>query len=110
MLPEAETLCATATARMALIARVGRVVLVELAGDDVKAAFAIEDVVNNDRLISASFACTSAAWAEVTRAARLWPDRAQPADHPPVPAGCLRGRLSGAAGRVPARGVGSSWT
>jgi threonine dehydrogenase-like Zn-dependent dehydrogenase len=41
-------------------------VLVGLAGSDVKAAFGIDDAVNNDLLISASFAYTSAAFAEVT--------------------------------------------
>ena len=40
-------------------------VLVGLAGNDVKAALPIDDVVNNDLRISASFAYTSAAWAEV---------------------------------------------
>jgi threonine dehydrogenase-like Zn-dependent dehydrogenase len=46
--------------------RAGRVVLVGLAGNDVKAAFGIDDAVNNDLLISASFAYTSAAFAKVT--------------------------------------------
>jgi 2-desacetyl-2-hydroxyethyl bacteriochlorophyllide A dehydrogenase len=46
--------------------RGGRVVLAGLAGNDVKAAFPIDDAVNNDLLISASFAYTSAAFAEVT--------------------------------------------
>ncbi len=41
-------------------------VLVGLAGNDVTAALRIDDVVNNDLLVSASFAYTSAAWAEVT--------------------------------------------
>ena len=41
-------------------------VLVGLAGNNVKAGLPIDDVVNNDLLISASFAYTSAAWAEVT--------------------------------------------
>ena len=49
-----------------LARRGGRVVLAGLAGNDVKAALPIDDVVNNDLLISASFAYTSAAWAEVT--------------------------------------------
>jgi 2-desacetyl-2-hydroxyethyl bacteriochlorophyllide A dehydrogenase len=49
-----------------LARRGGRVVLIGLAGNDVKAAFPIDDVVNNDLLISASFGYTSAAWAEVT--------------------------------------------
>jgi 2-desacetyl-2-hydroxyethyl bacteriochlorophyllide A dehydrogenase len=46
--------------------RGGRVVLVGLAGNGVKAGLPIDDVVNNDLRISASFAYTSAAWAEVT--------------------------------------------
>ena len=41
-------------------------VLVGLAGNDVKAGLPIDNVVNNDLRISASFAYTSAAWAEVT--------------------------------------------
>ena len=49
-----------------LARRGGRVVLVGLAGNDVKAGLPIDDVVNNDLQISASFAYTSAAWAEVT--------------------------------------------
>jgi len=49
-----------------LARRGGRVVLVGLAGNDVRAGLPIDDVVNNDLLISASFAYTSAAWAEVT--------------------------------------------
>jgi threonine dehydrogenase-like Zn-dependent dehydrogenase len=51
---------------LGLARRGGRVVLVGLAGNDVKAAFGIDDAVNNDLLISASFAYTSAAFAEVT--------------------------------------------
>jgi L-iditol 2-dehydrogenase len=51
---------------LGLARRGGRVVLVGLAGNDVKAAFAVDDAVNNDLLISASFAYTSAAFAEVT--------------------------------------------
>jgi len=51
---------------LCLARRGGRVVLVGLAGNGVKAALPIDDVVNNDLLISASFAYTSAAWAEVT--------------------------------------------
>jgi threonine dehydrogenase-like Zn-dependent dehydrogenase len=46
--------------------RGSRVVLVGLAGNDVKAGLPIDDVVNNDLLIGASFAYASAAWAEVT--------------------------------------------
>jgi len=49
-----------------LARRGGRVVLVGLAGNDVTARFPVDGVVNNDLLISASFAYTSAAWAEVT--------------------------------------------
>jgi 2-desacetyl-2-hydroxyethyl bacteriochlorophyllide A dehydrogenase len=48
-----------------LARRGGRVVLVGLAGTDVTAALRIDDAVNNDLLISASFAYTSAAFAEV---------------------------------------------
>lgn len=48
-----------------LARRGGRVVLVGLAGNDVKAAFPVDDAVNNDLRISASFAYTSAAFAEV---------------------------------------------
>ena len=51
---------------LALARRGGRVVLVGLAGNDVKAGLPIDDVVNDDLRISASFAYTSAAWAEVT--------------------------------------------
>ena len=50
---------------LSLARRGGRVVLVGLAGNDVKAAFGIDNAVNNDLLISASFAYTSAAFAEV---------------------------------------------
>jgi L-iditol 2-dehydrogenase len=50
---------------LALPRRGGRVVLVGLAGNDVKAKFPIDDAVNNDLLISASFAYTSASFAEV---------------------------------------------
>jgi len=51
---------------LGLARRGGRVVLAGLAGNGVKAALPIDDVVNDDLLISASFAYTSAAWAEVT--------------------------------------------
>jgi L-iditol 2-dehydrogenase len=51
---------------LGLARRGGRVVLVGLAGNDVTARLRIDDVVNDDLLISASFAYTSAAWAEVT--------------------------------------------
>jgi L-iditol 2-dehydrogenase len=50
---------------LGLARRGGRVVLVGLAGNDVTAAFPIDGAVNNDLLISASFAYTSAAFAEV---------------------------------------------
>jgi len=43
-----------------------RVVLIRLAGNGVTAGFLIDEAVNNDLLISASFAYTSAAWAEGT--------------------------------------------
>jgi L-iditol 2-dehydrogenase len=51
---------------LGLARRGGRVVLIGLAGNGVTAGFPIDNVVNNDLLISASFAYTSAAWAEVT--------------------------------------------
>ncbi len=51
---------------LGLARRGGRVVLIGLAGDGVTARFPVDDVVNNDLRISASFAYTSAAWAEVT--------------------------------------------
>jgi threonine dehydrogenase-like Zn-dependent dehydrogenase len=51
---------------LSLACRGGRVVLVGLAGNDVQAAFPVDDAVNNDLLISASFAYTSGAFAEVT--------------------------------------------
>jgi threonine dehydrogenase-like Zn-dependent dehydrogenase len=41
------------------------VVLLGLAGNGVTAALPIDDVVNNDLAITASFGYTSAAWAEV---------------------------------------------
>jgi 2-desacetyl-2-hydroxyethyl bacteriochlorophyllide A dehydrogenase len=50
---------------LGLARRGGRVVLVGLAGNDVTAAFPVDDAVNNDLLISASFAYTSGAFAEV---------------------------------------------
>ena len=40
-------------------------ILLGLAGNGVTARFLVDDVVNNDLRISASFAYTSAAWAEV---------------------------------------------
>jgi threonine dehydrogenase-like Zn-dependent dehydrogenase len=50
---------------LGLARRGGRVVLLGLAGKDVRAAFPVDDVVNNDLLIAASFAYTSAAFGEV---------------------------------------------
>jgi hypothetical protein len=53
------------------------VVLLGLAGNGVTAGLPIDDVVNNDLAITASFGYTSAAWAQVAgllRAARsTWP-------------------------------------
>jgi hypothetical protein len=43
-----------------------RVLLLGLAGNRVNAGFPIDDVVNNDLVITASFGYTSGAWAEVT--------------------------------------------
>jgi L-iditol 2-dehydrogenase len=48
-----------------LARRGGRVVLLGLAGNGVTARFPVDDVVNNDLRISASFSYTSAAWTEV---------------------------------------------
>lgn len=50
---------------LALARRGGRVVLLGLAGQDVRAAFPVDDVVNNDLLIAASFGYTSAAFGGV---------------------------------------------
>jgi L-iditol 2-dehydrogenase len=50
---------------IALARRGGRVVLLGLAGNGVNARLPIDDVVNNDLAITASFGYTSAAWAEV---------------------------------------------
>jgi L-iditol 2-dehydrogenase len=50
---------------IALARRGGRVVLLGLAGNGVTAGLPIDDVVNNDLAITASFGYTSAAWAEV---------------------------------------------
>jgi len=50
---------------LGLARRGGRVVLLGLAGNDVRAAFPVDDVVNNDLLIAASFGYTSAAFGEV---------------------------------------------
>ena len=49
-----------------LARRGGRVVLLGLAGTGARATFPIDDVVNNDLVIAASFGYTSAAWADVT--------------------------------------------
>lgn len=49
-----------------LVRRGGRVLLLGLAGNGVKAGFPVDDVVNNDLVITASFGYTSAAWSEVT--------------------------------------------
>jgi 2-desacetyl-2-hydroxyethyl bacteriochlorophyllide A dehydrogenase len=84
---------------LGLARRGGRVVVVGLAGNDVTAAFRIDDAVNNDLLISASFAYTSAAFAEVTGLLSTGQIRPRPADHPPLPARGLRGGLPGAAVR-----------
>jgi 2-desacetyl-2-hydroxyethyl bacteriochlorophyllide A dehydrogenase len=48
-----------------LARRGGRVVLLGLAGHDVRARFPVDDVVNNDLAILASFGYTSAAFGEV---------------------------------------------
>jgi L-iditol 2-dehydrogenase len=63
---EAAGTAAAVERALGLARRGGRVVLVGLAGYDVTARFRIDDVINNDLLISASFSYTSAAWAEVT--------------------------------------------
>jgi threonine dehydrogenase-like Zn-dependent dehydrogenase len=54
------------SARWAWPAAAAGVVLVGLAGNDVTAPCPIDDAVNNDLPISASFVYTSAAYAEVT--------------------------------------------
>jgi L-iditol 2-dehydrogenase len=51
---------------LALARRGGRVVLVGLAGAGATARLPVDDVVNNDLRIRASFAYTSADWAEAT--------------------------------------------
>jgi 2-desacetyl-2-hydroxyethyl bacteriochlorophyllide A dehydrogenase len=61
-----------------LARRGGRVVLIGLAGHGVKAGFPIDDVINNDLQISASFGYTSAAWAEVTALLRAGQVRLAP--------------------------------
>jgi 2-desacetyl-2-hydroxyethyl bacteriochlorophyllide A dehydrogenase len=50
---------------IALARRGGRLVLLGLAGNGVKAGLPIDDVVNNDLAITASFGYTSAAWGQV---------------------------------------------
>jgi L-iditol 2-dehydrogenase len=50
---------------LALARRGGRVVLLGLAGNNARAAFPVDDVVNGDLTITASFGYTSAAFAEV---------------------------------------------
>ncbi len=81
---------------LGLARRSGRVVLIGLAGNDVTARFRIDDAINDDLLISASFAYTSAAFTEI--AALLSSGQiSPPADHPPLPARGLRRGLPGAA-------------
>ncbi len=63
---------------LGLARRGGRVVLIGLAGNGVKAGFPIDDAVNNDLQISASFGYTSAAWAEVTALLRAGQVRLAP--------------------------------
>jgi threonine dehydrogenase-like Zn-dependent dehydrogenase len=57
---------AAVEAAFRLVRRGGRVLLLGLAGNGVTAGLPIDDVVNNDLVITASFGYTSAAWAEVT--------------------------------------------
>jgi L-iditol 2-dehydrogenase len=61
-----------------LARRGGRVVLVGLAGNDVTARFPIDVAVNNDLRVSASFAYTSAAWAEIAGLLRAGRIRLEP--------------------------------
>jgi len=49
-----------------LARRGGRILLLGLAGNGVTAALPVDDVVNNDLVITASFGYTTAAWADVT--------------------------------------------
>jgi L-iditol 2-dehydrogenase len=72
---EAAGTAAAVERALGLARRGGRVVL---AGNDVKAAFGIDDAVNNDLLISASFAYTSAAFAEVAALLRAGQIRPAP--------------------------------
>jgi 2-desacetyl-2-hydroxyethyl bacteriochlorophyllide A dehydrogenase len=62
---EAAGTAAAVESAISLARRGGRVILLGLAGNGVTARFPVDDVVNNDLRISASFAYTSAAWAEV---------------------------------------------
>ncbi len=62
---EAAGAAAAVERALGLAARGGRVVLLGLAGQDARAAFPVDDVVNNDLLIAASFGYTSAAFGEV---------------------------------------------
>jgi L-iditol 2-dehydrogenase len=62
---EAAGTASAVTRALGLARRGGRVVLLGLAGSDVRASFPMDDVVNNDLRIAASFAYTSAAFAEV---------------------------------------------
>lgn len=63
---EAAGTAGTVERAFGLARRGGRVVLLGLAGNGVMARLPIDDVVNNDLQISASFSYTSAAWTEVT--------------------------------------------
>jgi L-iditol 2-dehydrogenase len=62
---EAAGTAAAVESAIALARRGGRVILLGLAGNGVTARLPVDDVVNNDLRISASFAYTSASWAEV---------------------------------------------
>jgi len=62
---EAAGTASAVTSALGLARRGGRVVLLGLAGSDVRAGFPVDDVVNNDLRIAASFAYTSAAFSEV---------------------------------------------
>jgi 2-desacetyl-2-hydroxyethyl bacteriochlorophyllide A dehydrogenase len=62
---EAAGTAAAVESAIALARRGGRVILLGLAGNGVTARLPVDDVVNNDLRISASFAYTSAAWAEL---------------------------------------------
>jgi L-iditol 2-dehydrogenase len=62
---EAAGTAAAVESAITLARRGGRVVLAGLAGNDVTARLPVDLVVNNDLRLAASFAYTSAAWAEV---------------------------------------------